>query len=84
MQDETPAEYSCFKRPPERRDREMQKCNNPRETAHLAVGPKGKSNDGELMISILASYAQEESRSASENQKWRVKRNFEEGKPWRY
>lgn len=42
------------------------------------------SADGELMISILASYAQEESRSASENQKWRVKRNFEEGKPWRY
>ena len=34
------------------------------------------SADGELMISILASYAQEESRSASENQKWRVKRNF--------
>ena len=35
--------------------------------------------DGELMLSILASYAQEESLSASENQKWRVKRNFEEG-----
>ena len=40
--------------------------------------------DGELMLSILASYAQEESLSASENQKWRVKRNFEEGIPWRY
>ncbi len=40
------------------------------------------SGDGELMLSILASYAQEESRSASENQKWRVKRNFEDGKPW--
>ena len=40
------------------------------------------SGDGELMLSILASYAQEESRSASENQKWRVKRNFEQGKPW--
>lgn len=40
------------------------------------------SSDGELMMSILASYAQEESRSASENQKWRVKRNFEDGKPW--
>ena len=37
--------------------------------------------DGELMLSILASYAQEESLSASENQKWRVKRNFEEGIP---
>ena len=33
------------------------------------------------MMTILASYAQEESRSASENQKWRIKRNFEEGKP---
>ena len=41
------------------------------------------SADGELMLTILASYAQEESRSASENQKWRVKRNFEEGIPWR-
>lgn len=40
------------------------------------------SDDGELMLSILASYAQEESRSASENQKWRVKRNFEDGIPW--
>lgn len=40
--------------------------------------------DGELMLSILASYAQEESLSASENQKWRVKRNFEEGIPWRF
>ena len=36
------------------------------------------------MLSILASYAQEESISASENQKWRVKRNFEEGIPWRF
>ena len=40
------------------------------------------SGDGELMMTILASYAQEESRSASENQKWRIKRNFEDGKPW--
>lgn len=41
------------------------------------------SGDGELMMTILASYAQEESRSASENQKWRIKRNFEAGLPWR-
>lgn len=41
------------------------------------------SSDGELMLSILASYAQEESLSASENQKWRVRRNFENGQPWR-
>lgn len=40
------------------------------------------SADGEFMLTILASYAQEESRSASENQKWRIKKNFEEGKPW--
>lgn len=40
------------------------------------------SGDGELMLSILASYAQEESLSASENQKWRIKRNFENGMPW--
>lgn len=40
------------------------------------------SADGELMLTILASYAQEESLSASENQKWRIKKNFEEGFPW--
>ena len=40
------------------------------------------SGDGELMLSILASYAQEESLSVSENQKWRVQANFKEGKPW--
>ena len=40
------------------------------------------SSDGELMLTILASYAQEESRSASENQKWRIKKNFESGMPW--
>ena len=38
------------------------------------------SSDGELMLSILASYAQEESLSASENQKWRIRRDFEQGK----
>lgn len=39
--------------------------------------------DGELMLTILASYAQEESLSASESQKWRIRQNFEEGKPWK-
>ncbi len=38
------------------------------------------SNEGELMLTILASYAQEESRSVSENCKWRIRKNFEEGK----
>ena len=33
------------------------------------------------MLTILASYAQEESRSASLNQKWRIKKNFEQGLP---
>ena len=37
------------------------------------------SADGELMLSILASYAQEESLSASENQKWRIRKSFEAG-----
>ena len=41
------------------------------------------SADGELMLTILASYAQEESLSASENQKWRVKQKFSSGQPWR-
>lgn len=40
------------------------------------------STDGELLITILASYAQEEARSVSENMKWRIKKNFEEGIPW--
>ena len=37
------------------------------------------SADGELMMTILASYAQEESRSASENQKWRIRQSFQKG-----
>jgi len=37
------------------------------------------SSDGELMLTILASYAQEESRSASENCKWRIRKQFENG-----
>ena len=36
------------------------------------------SADGELMLTILASYAQEESLSASENQKWRIRKGFEQ------
>jgi len=37
------------------------------------------SGDGELMLTILSSYAQEESRSASENIKWRIRKKFEQG-----
>lgn len=39
-----------------------------------------ESTDGELMLTILASYAQEESRSVSENCKWRIRKDFKEGK----
>ena len=40
------------------------------------------SPDGELLLTLLAMYAEEEARSASENQKWRIKRKFENGEPW--
>jgi hypothetical protein len=39
------------------------------------------SGDGELMLSILASYAQEESRSVSENLKWRLRHKYKDGRP---
>lgn len=44
------------------------------------------SADGELLLTILASYAQEESRSASENAKWRIRKGFERGEllNWRF
>ena len=35
--------------------------------------------DGEFMLTILASFAQEESLSASENQKWKIRKSFSEG-----
>lgn len=37
------------------------------------------SSDGELMLTILASFAQEESRSISENVKWGIRRRFKAG-----
>ena len=40
------------------------------------------SADGELMLTILASYAQEESLSSSDNLKWQIKNKFENGMPW--
>ena len=39
------------------------------------------SKNGELMLTLLAMYAEEESRSASENQKWRIRKMFEQGIP---
>ena len=38
--------------------------------------------DGEFLLTLLAAYAQEEAQSVSENQKWRIKANFEQGLPW--
>lgn len=37
------------------------------------------SGDGELMMSIIASFAQEESRSISENSKWGIRKRFKSG-----
>ena len=44
------------------------------------------SAEGELILTILASYAQEESLSASENQKWRIRKGFGNGEllNWRF
>lgn len=40
------------------------------------------SADDELMLSFLASYAQEESRSASDNLKWSIRNRFKKGMAW--
>ena len=40
------------------------------------------SNDGELMLSLLASFAEEEVKSMSNNIRWKVNKFFEEGKVW--
>lgn len=40
------------------------------------------SSDGEFMLTVLASYYQEEARSVSENMKWRIKKDFQEGILW--
>ena len=42
---------------------------------------RSMSGDGELMLTILASFAQEESLANSENMKWRFKKRFEQGRP---
>ena len=39
------------------------------------------SSEGELLLTLLASFAQEESRSISENVKWGVRKRFKEGIP---
>ena len=40
------------------------------------------SKGGELMMTLISGISQEESRSASENVKWRIRKNFEAGIPW--
>ena len=37
------------------------------------------SGDGEMILADLASFAQEESRSMSENNKWSIQKKFERG-----
>ena len=44
-------------------------------------GIRSLSGDGELMLTLLASFAQEESRSISENIKWGTRKRFESGIP---
>lgn len=39
------------------------------------------SGDGEVMLTLLASFAQEETRSISDNVKWGTRKRFEEGIP---
>lgn len=58
-----------------------------RELKNLGIGVifeeqniNSLSSDGELMLTILASFAQEESLSVSENQKWRIRSDFQQGK----
>lgn len=40
------------------------------------------SGEGEMILTFLATFAQEESRSTSENMKWRIKKDFEQGIMW--
>lgn len=39
------------------------------------------SGDGELMLTILASFAQAEAEATSQNIKWSIKKGFEQGRP---
>jgi DNA invertase Pin-like site-specific DNA recombinase len=40
------------------------------------------SPEGEMVLTFMASFAQEEARSVSENMKWRIKQDFTEGVLW--
>lgn len=60
--------------------------NYTRELKQLGIGVYFEENnintlsaEGELMMTVLASFAQEESRSISENNKWSIGKRFERG-----
>lgn len=38
--------------------------------------------EGEIVLTLLAAYAEEEARSVSANQKWRIEDNFKQGRIW--
>lgn len=40
------------------------------------------SSEGEMVLTFLASFAQEEARSISENIKWKIKKDYEKGLLW--
>ena len=40
------------------------------------------STDGELMLSVMAEFAELESKSISDNLKWAIRKKFEQGKQW--
>ena len=40
------------------------------------------SAEGEMVLTFLASFAQEEARSVSENMKWKIKKDYEKGILW--
>ena len=40
------------------------------------------SGEGEMILTFLATFAQEESRSVSENMKWRIQKDFRQGIMW--
>ncbi len=40
------------------------------------------SQEGEMVLTFLSSFAQEEARSVSENMKWRIRKDFEKGMIW--
>lgn len=63
--------------------------NTVRHLKHLGVdvrfekeGISSLSSDGEFMLTILASFAEQESISLSSNLKWAIQKKFERGEPW--